>query len=124
MSDRARLNKTYQDIKQMKKERKTIKDSWRDALQHDTRYQEVVEEMKSLREEKKRIEAEVIESSPRDAQKADELSFEIKSSEELVSDLALNLYMKDETVEIVDEYNNRYVPQFVVRFKKDGMAEE
>lgn len=108
----------------MKKERKTIRDSWKDALQHESRYQEIIEEMKSLREEKKRIETEVRESSPRDAQKVDELTLEIKSMEELVSDLALNLFMKDETVEIVDEYNNRYVPQFVVRFKKDGYGDE
>lgn len=90
----------------------------KDELAQNERYQEILEEMENLRTEKKTIEITVKESSPNEAARIDELAVEIKSNEELLSDLAFNLLMANETVEIEHE-ENRYTPKFTVRFKKD-----
>jgi uncharacterized coiled-coil DUF342 family protein len=119
-----RLQETYQEIQEMKKKRKGIKSMWKDELEHHARYQEIMEEMGELKEEKKKIEHELREANAADIREVDELTVEIKSSEELLSDLAFNMYLKDQTVEVTDEYKNRYVPQFVVKFKKDGTIAE
>jgi len=97
---------------------------WKDELEHHARYQEIMEEMIELKDQKKKIEQELREANAADISEVEDLNLEIKASEELMSDLAFNMYMKDENVEVVDEYKNRYVPQFVVKFKKDGTIVE
>lgn len=122
MSNLSRLQEIHKEIRAMKKERKEIQSAWKDELAHHDRYQEVLEEAGKLKEEKREIETSIRSQSPHEAQRVEELAQEIKSQEELLSDLAVNLLMADETVELSDEDNNRYVPQFVVRFKKDGIV--
>jgi hypothetical protein len=53
-----------------------------------------------------------------DKARHEELSADIKTDADILTDLALNKYVAGENVEIVDEYNNRLVPQFKVMFKK------
>ena len=36
----------------------------------------------------------------------------------MMSDIALNKIMKGETVEITDQYDNKYEPLFSVKFRK------
>ena len=108
----------------MKKKRKGIKSMWKDELEHHSRFQEIIEAMTELKDEKKKIEHELREANASDISEVENLTLEIKASEELLSDLAFNMYMKDQSVEVTDEYNNRYVPQFVVKFKKDGTIAE
>ena len=108
----------------MKKKRKGIKSMWKDELEHHSNYQKIIEEMTELKDQKKKIEQELREANAADISEVEDLTLEIKASEELLSDLAFNMYMKEENVEVTDEYNNRYVPQFVVKFKKDGTIVE
>ena len=42
----------------------------------------------------------------------------------MLSDMALNMYTKGQTVEIVDEHNTRWLPKFSVSFKKDDVLQE
>lgn len=124
MSELPKIQELHDEIRAMKKERKEINQILKDELSHVERYGALIEEMQTLKEEKKSIENEIRERTPNDALRLDELKIDIKSSEELMSDLAFNLLMKDETVEISDEYDNRYEPQFLVKFKKAGYTEE
>ena len=124
MSDKNRLQEVYNELRELREERKKIKDAIKDELKHHERHTQVLDELATLKAEKKAIETHVAEQSPKDAQRLDEIAIEIKSNEELLSDLAFNLMMKDESVELTDQYSNRYVPQFVVRFRKDGYSDE
>ena len=81
--------------------------------------EKIKEQMETLRAEKKSAEMQARESSPSDSQKLEDLETEIKANEELMSDLAFNLLMENKTVELTDEYHNRYTPHFVVKFKKE-----
>ena len=112
------LEEVYQRMQDKKKEKRDIVKGLQDALQHDTRYQEIAEELKKLREEKKSIENRLYAESAADAQKIDLLDLDIKSDMEMLTDLALNKYVAGETVEVVDRHNTKYVPEFGVKFKK------
>jgi hypothetical protein len=124
MSESIRLQEVYNELRELKEERKKLKESIKDELKHHERHEQVLDEMNTLKAEKKMIETQVREAAPKDAQRLDEIAVEIKSNEELLSDLAFNLLMKNETVELTDKEANRYVPQFVVKFKKEGYSDE
>lgn len=120
MSDQVRLGEVYRELQTAKNERKELKAAFREELEHNERYQEIKEQLDVLKAEKKSIENDVYAASPGDTQRIDDLSLEVKASEELLSDLAFNLLMSNQTVEIQDEEKQiRYIPKFKVTFQKD-----
>jgi len=91
----------------------------RDELSHSKEYQDIQEEMKRLRDERKAIEEDVRTNSLGITAELEGLKLDIASDTELLADIALNMYTSGENVEITDEYDNRYVPYFRVTFKRD-----
>lgn len=123
-SDISRLQELLNEIRTKKRRAKEIKDSFRDELAQHERYAAAKEELETLKAEKKSIEATAREGSPKESAELEDLVTEIKADEELLSDMAMNMIMKNESVELVDEEKNRYVPQLTVKFKKDGFADD
>ncbi len=115
----SRLQELHTELRAKKDERKKLKQAIKDELKHHSRYAEVLDEAATLREEKKSIENQVRESVPQDAARLSDLDAEIKADEELMSDLAMNLILKNQSVELKDEYENRYLPLMKVIFKKE-----
>lgn len=111
------LESVYKRLQEKKRKRRDLNKSFQDELSVHPRYQEIVEELKKLREEKKAIENEV--RSPAAISELEALKGDIKGDMEMLSDIALNKFLAQENVEIVDEMNTRWVPAFSVRFKKD-----
>lgn len=111
-----KLDEVYGRLKKNQKERREVNKMIKDELASTPRYQEIQEELKTLREEKKAIEQEV--KSGRDGDRLEELKIDIQTDQELLSDIALNMYANKEQVEIVDEYDEKWYPQFKVTFKK------
>lgn len=111
-----KLVEVYQRLQKNKKERRELNKMMKDELSGDARYQEILEEQKTLREEKKSIEQDVKSGS--DGEKLDELKVDIQSDLELLADLALNMYANNEAIEIIDEYDQKWYPEFKVAFKK------
>ncbi len=112
------LQELHQRLQEKKSQRKEIKESFQDQLRNNQRYLKIVEEMEKLRSEKKAIENEILNKDV-DVERLEELSADIKTDIILLADVALNMYVSNQTVEIVDEYNARWVPLFSVRFKKN-----
>ena len=112
------INELHHRLKEKKKERRDLNRVVKDELAQNAEYQQVVEELKTLRERKKSIEGTVKMSCSSEVDRMDVLKDEIVADTELLSDLALNMYVEGKTVEIVED-ETRYVPQFTVRFKKD-----
>ncbi|MCR4311649.1 MAG: hypothetical protein NUV56_00025 [Candidatus Uhrbacteria bacterium] len=112
------LHELHQRLQEKKSQRRDIKQSFQDILRNNKRYLEIVEEMEKLRSEKKAIENDVLNKDV-DVDRLEELASDIKTDVILLADVALNMYVTNQTVEIVDEYNARWVPVFAVRFKKD-----
>lgn len=113
------LQSVYVELQQKKKERKEIAKMFQDELKHNGEYQELLKEIKTLREKKKSIEDHAKASALSDARQLDRLGDEIKGSTELLSDIALTKFMNGETIEMADQENNRLVPVFSVKFKKE-----
>lgn len=113
------LDEIYKRIQENKNRQKEIRKMMKDELAHQSRYQEILDEMKTLREEKKGIEQNVRAQSA-DFEELEELKIEIQTDQELLADVALNMYVKEETVEIVDEYDQTWHPVFKVQFKKSN----
>ncbi len=111
------LEEVYKRLEKNKKRKKEIGKMLSDELAHSTRHKEIKEEMLALREEKKAIEQTVQAGNP-DFKEVEELKADIQTDQEMLSDIALNMYMKDQTVEIVDEYDQKWFPSFKVAFKK------
>lgn len=111
-----KLEEVYGRLQKSKKERREINKMFKDELTSNQRYQEILEEAKTLREEKRAIEQEV--KSGRDGDRLEELKIDIETDQELLADLALNMYANNESVEIVDEHDEKWYPHFKVAFKR------
>lgn len=107
----------YNRLKVKKAERRDLKESVRNELEQNKRYQEILDQMAELRTEKKAIENDVMNQAI-DRGKLDELAVDIKTDTELLSDVVLNKILANEACEIVDEMNVTWVPLFSVKFKK------
>lgn len=114
-----KLEEIYNRLTKNQKEIRDIRKMFKDELLHSSRYQEIQEEMKTLRDERKMIENEIKANSQAEAEKIEDLKLEIETDKELLSDMALNMYTSNQNVEIMDEYDNRWVPYFSVKFKKE-----
>ena len=113
------LEEIYARLEANKKKRKEINKMLKDELTHHPEYQEVVDEMAALREQKKSIEQNVRAGVP-ESRELDDLKIEIATDQEILADVALNMYAKNENVEIVDEYDQTWYPVFKVSFKKSN----
>ena len=120
------LKEVFERMKSKRKEHSEINKSFKDSLAHHAKYQEITAQAQRLRDEKKMIENEAWAESSKDAERRELLALDIKSDRQMLSDLALNLYVKGQPVEVVDENQTRWVPEFSVSFRKDteGVPEE
>jgi chromosome segregation ATPase len=112
------IQTVFNEIREAKKEMKELRAQYKDALAQTDKYPEAVEKAKELREEKKRIETKVQQQLGRAYEKLEDLKSEVAAKEELLNDIAMTTLMDGKTVEVVDEFKNRYEPVYVVRFKK------
>lgn len=112
------VQEIFNRIRETKKKQKDIKTSYRDALLASQEYQEITEKMKTLRERKKQLETTIKVDFSSEFTKLDDMKVDLESDNVLLSDAAMTKLMKGETVEVKDEYDNKYEPQFSVKFKK------
>jgi predicted nuclease with TOPRIM domain len=112
------IQEIFNRIQETKKKQKDIKTTYKDALAGVAEYQEITDKLKQLREKKKQIEAQVQQDFSSEFTKLDDYKIDIESDMTLLSDAVLTKVMKGETIEIEDEYNNKYEPIFKVNFKK------
>ena len=110
----------FDRIQKMKKEQKELKGAYKDTLKASGAYVSIVEEIKVLREKKKKLEFSVREDMKNEFERLEALAIELASEAELLNDAAMTKLMKGETVAVTDKYQNTYEPVFSVRFKKGG----
>jgi uncharacterized protein YlxW (UPF0749 family) len=114
------LQEIFNRIQQTKQEQKEIKAIYRDALTNSSSYKEITEKLNELKEEKKKIENAIKVDLRSELNKLDVFKTELETDNMLMSDLAFNELTKGNTIEIVDKYENKYEPIFLVKFKKIG----
>ena len=97
---------------------------YKDALVQADEYEEIVEEIKKLRERKKEIETRIQGELGRSYEKLEDLKLEVDAQKEMLNDLAISTLMKGETVVAKDEFDNVYEPVWKVSFKKTNTIQE
>ncbi|PIZ96927.1 MAG: hypothetical protein COX80_00165 [Candidatus Magasanikbacteria bacterium CG_4_10_14_0_2_um_filter_33_14] len=112
------IQEIFNKIEESKKDMKELKASYKEALEAIQEYQLVQEEMKALREKRKRIEQAIKEQFATEITKIEDLKIDIESDMEMISDIALAKISKGESIGITDKYSNEYEPIFKVKFKK------
>lgn len=112
------IHEVFNRIKEKKQEKKKIHASFKDALQNSKAYQDVLEEFERIKAKKIQAETAIKAEFEAELRKIDELKTHLASDVQLLSDMALTSLMKGETVEVTDEYDQKYEPVFSVRFKK------
>ncbi len=114
------IQEIFSRIQAAKKKQKDLRTAYKDALETSMEYQETVEKLKTLREKKKQIETTVKQQFANELTQLDDLTIDIASDMEMLTDVAMTQLMKGETVEVKDEYENTYEPVFKVTFKKSS----
>lgn len=112
------LQSLFNHIQEMKKDMKTIKKEFSDTLANADDHELILEELKKLKERKKQIETRVQEQMGKRYAELESLKDEVESEQEMLNDIAMTTLMDGKTVEVMDEYQNRYEPLFSVKFKK------
>jgi len=112
------IQEVYNRVQETKKKQKDVRSALKDAFSVSAEYQELLEKIKALRVKKQQMEAAIKSDFKGELEKMEEYALDLKSDAMLLSDAAMTKLMKGETVELTDEYNNKYEPIFSVRFKK------
>ena len=113
-----KLQECFNRICEIKKEQKRIKSAYRDALNSSPSYQKIAEELKELREKKKKFEEGIRADFSSEFTKLDDIKIDLESEFELLNDIAITQLMKGETLKVTDQYENAYDPIFSVKFKR------
>ena len=114
------LKELHQRIYATKQEKKKLNDIVRDVLAQSKPYQDLLEDLRTMRAKKMQMETEIYREVAQERDRIEHLSGDISANMQLLSDLALTLLMKGETVEITDENDIKYQPSFKVTFKRAG----
>ena len=117
------VQEVFNKIREMKKEQKDLRDMYKDALAQADKYEEIVEQLKVLREKKKEIEARIQAQLGRSWEKLEDLKLEVETQKEMLNDIAISTLMKGETVAVKDEFDNAYEPIWKVNFKKTNLGQ-
>lgn len=112
------IQQVFSEIREAKKEMKGLREQYKDALSQTEKYQELQEELKEKRDRKKEIETKVQQQMGKAYDRLDELKADVAAKEEMLNDIAITTLMNGKAVEVVDEFQNRYEPLYVVKFKK------
>lgn len=91
---------------------------YRDALTTEKGYREIVDEIKTLREKKKRIEVLVRTRFQRELQRLDDIKNEMQGDTTQLTDAVLTQIAQGKIVKVRDADNNSYDPILKVNFKK------
>lgn len=114
------LQEVFNQIKDLNKEQKEIRAEYKDSLLNAGEYETTQEQLTELKEKKKEIETMVQNQMGSRHDKLEEIKEKLLQLKQTQSDIAMSQLMSGKTVEVKDEYDNLYEPQFAVSFKKTG----
>lgn len=120
MSDvQIRITEMHKEIQVALKKRKDLAQIIKDAYMQRKEYLDLSEELNKLRGRKKEIETGLRQEYAAEFNDLDDIKLDIKDMRTVLSDLMWNELLKNNSIEVVDEYENHYVPQVMVTLHKD-----
>jgi len=112
------LQEIFNRINENKKKLKDLSSSYKDALRNSQEYMDITDELKTVREKKKRTETAIKDQFAAEITQMEDLKIDIASDQEMLSDISMTMFMKGEQVKVTDEFDNEFEPIFRVTFKK------
>jgi len=120
MSDvQNRIQEMHKEIQVALKKKKDLMQVIKDAFQQRKEYLDLMDEINKLRARKKEIENGLRQEYASEFNDLEDVKLDIKDMKTVMSDLMWNELLKNNSVEVVDEYENKYVPQVMVTLKKE-----
>ncbi|MHB8089965.1 MAG: hypothetical protein ACYDH2_17145, partial [Anaerolineaceae bacterium] len=98
---------------------KELKQILKDELEGSKQYQDIMESIVKLTEEKKAIINQVMDDNSKTVQEIEDLTIDLKNQKQLVSDVALKDYLAGEEVKVIKNHKI-YAPVFSCKFVKTG----
>lgn len=115
------IQEVFNKMREAAREQREIKAMYKNELNSTGDYQKLMEEMKILKDKKKKIEMAVEAQLLEEARKIDSLKKDINDYKQMISDIALTTLMKGESVKIEGPNGEEYEPAFSVKFKKKNV---
>ena len=115
MRDMQEIFNQIQDLKQIKKE---ISKEYRDTLEQTAGYEDLKEEVKTMREKKKFKEDQVRASLGAHWGEFEDATAKIAELEQMLTDIAMTTLMDGNSINIKDKNNVEYEPSYKITFKK------
>jgi hypothetical protein len=112
------LQDVFMRLQATKQQQKEIRTQYKDALDASQEYKEIVEKIQGYKLRKKQIEDEAKAELGSAYEKLEVLKRDMDLDKEMLTDIAITILMKGETVEVKDNFDNVYEPIFKVSFKK------
>lgn len=118
MSSQPTLQSVFDRTQKTKAEIKTIKAMVRDALKNSKPYQNMLEELETVKARAKSAKEAILSDFKSDLDRLDTLQSDLKNDMALMSDIALDMYVRGESIEVLDKNENKYQPALKLVFKK------
>lgn len=115
-----RIQDLYNEIQEAQSKKRELTRVIKDAFDNRKQYQDLMEELAELKTKKKEIETAVRHECSSEYNDLEDLKTDIKDTKQVLSDLMWNELMKNNKVEVVDEKDNKYLPEVMVTLKKAG----
>lgn len=112
------MQEVFDEIQEYKQTKKEISREYRDTLAQDEEYQELKEELKTLREKKKAREESAQASLGRRWEEYEDATSQIAALEEMLTDIAMSNLMDGQSIQLKDKHDVEYEPAYKITFKK------
>lgn len=112
------IQEVFDQIQEHKETKKEIAREYRDTLAQTEGYEELKEEVKTLREKKKAKEAQVQVSFGSRWEEYETATAKIAELEQMLTDIAMTNLMDGKSINLKDKNNVEYEPSYKITFKK------
>lgn len=111
------LREVFERMTKQKEERKKIQAMLTDVLKSDETWVRMTDEIKAKRTARKLTEDALLSGFTSERERLDRLDLSIKTDAALVSDIALSMYIKGQSIDLETE-RGKYEPRISVSFKQ------
>ncbi len=112
------MEEVFGQIQELKEKRKEISREYKENLLLSTGYEELTEELKTLRDKKKVLENIVQAEMGSRYEELEEAKLKITESEQILTDIAMTSLMDGKNINLKDKNNAEYEPSYKITFKK------
>ncbi len=112
------IQEVFNEIQELKQTKKEIGREYRDILAQDEDYQELKEEVTTVRDKKKTREQSAQSGMGRRWEEFERATAEITELEQMLTDIAMTNLMDGKSISLKDKYDTEYEPSYKITYKK------